>query len=381
MTDKPKGGQAGPKTWGQRTGQQQQQQQQQRQQHKANGSTPPPGAAAASLAMDGSAGAVKAGDLIQGLLGPRDTVLVHGKAGSGKSAILRALAFHIAGGLDWCGRETLRGFVAYISPDADLAPEFEALAQHHGRQLLEDMLLRTWAGSIDYPDHVADKIEEHAQMLGECRLAIVDVDHGRHRWPEAEELAVTLRERIGCAAILTAPRPDLFEIGFDAVWSTPLPAQTHLCVLQIDKARRRNQLGRLTFRFVSDQDVAVVDDTPERPTLRPKSMTAAHGIIWEAMTLRAYEGTQWRFTFDQFKIICLSCGLQLDDLEPKRLNERIKRYWDWFLRQKTTRWDEATRCAVLNPEWRDSQRYADIGASAEALYEAVQRNEARTEPH
>ena len=76
----------------------------------------------------------------------------------------------------------------------------------------------------------------------------------------------------------------------------------------------------------------------------------------------------------------VALGVELDD-DTGRRNQQIKRWREWFLKEKIMRWDESTGCLVLNPGWRDAQRYADIGALAEQLYEAARANEQRTKPH
>jgi hypothetical protein len=55
--------------------------------------------------------------LIQGLIDALSMVIMYGASGSCKTFVMLDLAFHIAAGLDWHGRKTRKGLVAYIAAE------------------------------------------------------------------------------------------------------------------------------------------------------------------------------------------------------------------------------------------------------------------------
>lgn len=63
--------------------------------------------------------------------------MIHGASGAGKSFLVLDMAYHIANGLDWCGKSVERQDVMYFAGEgiADLKYRVKALNQTHGKSL------------------------------------------------------------------------------------------------------------------------------------------------------------------------------------------------------------------------------------------------------
>ena len=117
--------------------------------------------------------------LVKNLLGHQEASASYGAPGSGKSVLVEDMGLHIAGGLQWHGREVRQGAVCYVALERRMLVERRAIAfrKHHA---IQDLPFAIIGGVYDFRDPrtattVAEIIEqvEH-QTLQQTALIIID---------------------------------------------------------------------------------------------------------------------------------------------------------------------------------------------------------------
>ncbi len=92
---------------------------------------------------------------IKGVIGQGEMTTISGLPGSGKSVITGDAGFHVAAGLDWFGRKTTPGMVAYVAAERRMLTERRmiALRKHYG---IHDIPLVIISGRLDMTSSLAD---------------------------------------------------------------------------------------------------------------------------------------------------------------------------------------------------------------------------------
>jgi RecA-family ATPase len=287
-------------------------------------------------------------NLIKGLIGHRQTVVLFGDSGTGKSLIALAMAMCVALGRSFCGRQVRQAFVAYLSPEGanSIALRAHAWAKRHGIDL-RDTRIRGLPHAIDLChddtdlDEIIEGIRELEQELGKCELVIVDtvsraLAGGDENHPKDMGAFVRrcdmLRERVGTTVMAvhhTAVGGDeprghrsLRNAADVRLYVTKLA--DGLSQLEVKHAKDGANGDQLVFRIVTeevgtDEDgepivgaVAVHEQAapagePGRP---PKQkLTERQERVLQELQKQAREQRKWEFTFAEFTEACRAAGV------------------------------------------------------------------------
>lgn len=118
--------------------------------------------------------------MIDDLLGANELSVFYGAPGCGKSVLVGDAACHVAAGMDWHGRQTLRGAVLYVAAERGglVKRRMAAWRKHHG---IEDLPLAVATGFFDLctADTDTEKLARTCRTLADifgCPVVWVIID-------------------------------------------------------------------------------------------------------------------------------------------------------------------------------------------------------------
>ena len=119
------------------------------------------------------------GWLVKNLLGHGEASALYGASGSGKSALVEDMGFHIAGGLPWLGREVLQGAVCYVALERKQLLIRRAIAFRE-KHAIDDLPFAVIGGVYDFRDPrtavaIAAISKEVAEETGQA-IALIIID-------------------------------------------------------------------------------------------------------------------------------------------------------------------------------------------------------------